>query len=58
MRQRALEMHPHRWLGLYEKVIGSGARESFDIALGLHDHEMDIQRLLGEASDGFHDDRG
>ena len=44
-------------LGLDQQVIGAGVGEGSEIALGLDDHEMDVERLCRRAANGLEHDR-
>ena len=52
-----MQMDRRRWLGLNKKMIGAGFGKSVDIAFGLDDHQMHIERLRGRSAHRI-DDRG
>ncbi len=46
MRTR-LDMHDH--------AVGPGLGESFEVGVGRRDHEMHVEKLVGQRPDGLHD---
>jgi hypothetical protein len=50
-----MEMDRRRWLGLNQEVIGAGLNEIDEVALGLDDHQVHVERLCGRAAHRIHD---
>jgi hypothetical protein len=44
-------------LGLYQQMIGAGAGESGEMALGLDYHQMNVERLCRRAADRLEHNR-
>ena len=46
-----------RRLDVHADDVGARVRELLDVALGLDDHEVDVERQLGRRAHGPHDER-
>ncbi len=57
LAERAMQVDRGAGLGLDQQVIGAGFGEGRDIALGLDDHQMDVERLCRRAANRLEHDR-
>ena len=57
LREHPVQVDRRAWLRLSEEVVGAGPNEVLKVALGLDDHEMDVEGLNSGASDCLDHDR-
>jgi hypothetical protein len=51
-----VQVDRRRRLARHQQVVGAGAREVLQVALRLHHHQMDVERLRGRLAHRRHDE--